>query len=71
MGRDLPERAHDLGREVGALTVAVVTKPFQFEGKVRTRHSDRGLDELHQVVDTLITIPNQRVLALAGKGTNI
>jgi cell division protein FtsZ len=61
----------EVGREVGALTVAVVTKPFQFEGKVRTRHSDRGLDELHQVVDTLITIPNQRVLALAGKGTNI
>jgi cell division protein FtsZ len=49
----------------------VVTKPFMFEGKVRSKHGDRGIDELHQVVDTLITIPNQRLLALAGKGTSI
>jgi cell division protein FtsZ len=42
-----------------------------FEGKVRSKHGERGLDELHQVVDTLITIPNQRLLALAGKGTAI
>lgn len=61
----------EVAREIGALTVGVVTKPFMFEGKVRSKHSDRGIDELHQVVDTLITIPNQRLLALAGKGTSI
>ena len=61
----------EVAREIGALTVGVVTKPFMFEGKVRSKHGERGLDELHQVVDTLITIPNQRLLALAGKGTGI
>jgi cell division protein FtsZ len=61
----------EVAREAGALTVGVVTKPFLFEGKVRMRHAERGLDELHRVVDTVITIPNQRLLALAGKGTPI
>jgi len=61
----------EAAREVGALTVAVVTKPFQFEGRVRARHADSGMDELHRVVDTLITIPNHRLLALAGKDTSI
>jgi len=59
----------EVAREVGALTVAVVTKPFPFEGRVRVKHAERGLDELHRVVDTLITIPNQRLLTLAGKDT--
>ena len=59
----------EVAREVGALTVAVVTKPFPFEGRVRTRHADAGLEELRRVVDTLITIPNNRLLALAGKQT--
>jgi cell division protein FtsZ len=59
----------EVAREVGALTVGVVTKPFPFEGRVRMKHAGHGLDELHGVVDTLITIPNQRLLALAGKGT--
>ncbi len=61
----------EVAREIGALTVAVVTKPFMFEGKVRTRHAERGIDELHGVVDTLITIPNQRLLALAGKNASM
>ena len=61
----------EVAREIGALSVGVVTKPFMFEGKVRSKHGERGIDELHQVVDTLITIPNQRLLALAGKGTNM
>jgi cell division protein FtsZ len=61
----------EVGREVGALTVAVVTKPFPFEGRMRSRYADRGLEELQRVVDTLITIPNQRLLALAGKDTPI
>ena len=59
----------EVAREIGALTVAVVTKPFPFEGRVRTRHADQGLEELRRVVDTLITIPNNRLLALAGKQT--
>jgi cell division protein FtsZ len=59
----------EVAREVGALTVGVVTKPFGFEGKVRLRYAERGLEELHRVVDTLITIPNHRLLALAGKST--
>ncbi len=61
----------EIAREVGALTVAVVTRPFAFEGKYRTKHADRGLDELHTVVDTLITIPNQRLISLAGKTAGI
>jgi cell division protein FtsZ len=59
----------EVAREAGALTVGVVTKPFVFEGKVRMRNAEHGLDELHRVVDTVITIPNQRLLALAGKST--
>jgi len=59
----------EVAREAGALTVGVVTKPFLFEGRVRMRHAERGLDDLHRVVDTVITIPNQRLLALAGKNT--
>ncbi len=59
----------EVAREAGALTVGVVTKPFLFEGRVRQRHAERGLEELHRVVDTVITIPNQRLLALAGKNT--
>ena len=51
--------------------MAVVTKPFQFEGKVRMKHAERGLEELHRVVDTLITIPNHRLLALAGKSAAV
>jgi cell division protein FtsZ len=61
----------EIGREVGALTVAVVTKPFPFEGRSRAKYAEKGLDELQRVVDTLITIPNQRLLALAGKDTPI
>lgn len=54
-------------KELGALTVAVVTKPFAFEGKVRHRNADDGLRSLHDVVDTLITIPNNRLLCLADR----
>jgi cell division protein FtsZ len=61
----------EVAREVGALTVGVVTKPFPFEGRVRMKHAGHGIEELHGVVDTLITIPNQRLLALAGKGTAV
>jgi cell division protein FtsZ len=54
-------------RELGVLTVAVVTKPFGFEGKVRMRKADDGVKALRQVVDTLITIPNDRLSSLADR----
>ncbi|WP_462324644.1 cell division protein FtsZ [Desulfoplanes sp.] len=54
-------------KEIGALTVAVVTKPFQFEGKRRKMQAERGIKELREVVDSIITIPNDRLLTLASK----
>lgn len=54
-------------KEMGALTVAVVTKPFAVEGRVRQRNADDGLQSLQDVVDTLITIPNNRLLCLADR----
>jgi cell division protein FtsZ len=58
-----------LATELGALTVAVVTKPFRFEGKRRHRQSELGLNELRECVDTVITIPNERLLNAVSKGT--
>lgn len=58
-----------IARELGALTVGVVTRPFLFEGKRRKKHADEGLAELRENVDTLIVIPNQRLLAIAGEKT--
>jgi len=58
-----------LAAEVGALTVAVVTKPFTFEGRRRSGLADRGVDELRGSVDTLITIPNERLLNFVDRGT--
>ncbi|MEJ5359449.1 MAG: cell division protein FtsZ [Desulfobacterales bacterium] len=57
----------EICRELGALTVAVVTKPFSFEGKKRALIAEQGLAELKKVVDTAITIPNDRLRALASK----
>lgn len=59
----------EVAKEAGALTVAVVTKPFSFEGSVRRRQAEQGMDALHDVVDTLITIPNDRLLQMVGKDT--
>jgi cell division protein FtsZ len=56
-------------KELGILTVAVVTKPFAFEGRRRSQQAEVGLAELRGVVDTLITIPNQRLLAVVDRGT--
>jgi cell division protein FtsZ len=61
----------EIAREVGALTVAVVTKPFLFEGRKRLKQADEGWRALKAVVDTLITIPNQRLLNIAGKSTSM
>ncbi len=58
-----------LARQAGALTVAVVTKPFQFEGRRRLRQADEGLAELRAEVDTLLVIPNERLLSVVEKGT--
>lgn len=58
-------------KEMGALTVAVVTKPFMFEGSFRSRQAEIGLAELNDVVDTLITIPNQRLLSMVNKQTSM
>jgi len=60
-----------VARELGALTVGVVTKPFHFEGKKRGRQAEDGMRELKANVDTLIAIPNQRLLAVAGRNMSI
>ena len=59
-----------LARELGALTVAVVTKPFAFEGKRRMMQAEQGLAELGQAVDTVICIPNERLMQYVDKGTS-
>src|SRR3954471_1130487 len=60
-----------LAAELNALTVAVVTKPFAFEGRKRLQQADRGLAELKDCVDTVITIPNERLLATLERGTSL
>ena len=60
-----------LARQAGALTVAVVTKPFMFEGRRRLRQADEGLMELRAEVDTLLVIPNERLLSVVDKGTSL
>ncbi|MHB8809349.1 MAG: cell division protein FtsZ [Desulfobulbaceae bacterium] len=60
-----------LSKEGGALTVAVVTKPFYFEAKTRMRNAQRGWDELKKHVDTIITVPNDRLLSLMQKNSTL
>lgn len=57
-----------MAREVGALTVGIVTKPFLFEGRKRMRQAEMGIAEMRKHVDTMIVVPNERLLAVAGKG---
>ncbi len=59
----------EIARELGALTIGVVTRPFSFEGKKRMRQADLGLAELRRAVDTMIVVPNDRILSVVGKGT--
>ena len=61
----------EIAREMGILTVAVVTRPFPFEGGKRLKIADVGLKELEQHVDSLITIPNEKLLSVMGKGTSL
>jgi len=60
-----------IARELGALTVAVVTTPFDFEGPVRMRQALAGLEKLHEQVDSLIVIPNQQILKVVDKNTSV
>jgi len=60
-----------IAKESGALTVGVVTKPFLFEGKRRIRQAEEGITELEKAVDTLIVIPNQKLLSFVGKQTSL
>jgi cell division protein FtsZ len=60
-----------LASELGALTIAVVTKPFRFEGKKRQTQAERGLEELRECVDTVITIPNERLLSTIARTTSL
>src|SRR5881275_812033 len=61
----------ELGQEIGALTVGVVTRPFAFEGRKRSDQAERGIDELRDRVDTLIVIENDRLLQVVEKRTSI
>jgi cell division protein FtsZ len=57
-----------IAREVGALTVGIVTRPFLFEGRKRMRQADQGIADMRKNVDTMIVVPNERLLAVVGKG---
>ena len=61
----------EVARELGALTVGIVTKPFHFEGKKRMRQAEEGLANLRMNADALITIPNQRLLSISGKSMTL
>ena len=60
----------EIARDMGALTIGVVTKPFSFEGKKRDRQAMQGLAELRRAVDTMILVPNDRLLSVVPKGTS-
>ncbi len=61
----------EVARSLGCLAVGVVTRPFRFEGKRRSRQAEHGIQELKQAVDTLITIPNEKLIELAGENTSM
>ena len=60
-----------MAKEMGILTVAVVTKPFAFEGRVRLQNAEQGMDNLKKHVDTLVVIPNDKLLKIVPKGTSM
>jgi cell division protein FtsZ len=59
----------EIAKDIGALTVGIVSKPFPFEGKTRMRNADRGIEAMRKCVDTLIVIPNERVLSIIDRNT--
>src|ERR671926_144078 len=58
----------ELAKQVGALTVGIVTRPFLFEGRKRMRQAEQGIADMRKNVDTMIVVPNERLLAVVGKG---
>ena len=60
----------EIARELGALTIGIVTKPFSFEGRKRAQQASQGLAELRRCVDTMILVPNDRLSAVVPKGTS-
>jgi cell division protein FtsZ len=60
----------EVARELGALTIGIVTRPFSFEGRKRMKQAEQGLAELRRTVDTMIIVPNDRLLSVVGKGTS-
>jgi cell division protein FtsZ len=60
-----------IAKDLGILTVAVITKPFSFEGKKRSALADQGIKELSEYVDSVITIPNEKLLTVVGKGSSL
>ncbi len=68
-GTGATPRVGQIASELGALVIAIVSRPFQFEGKRRMRHADLGLRDLRRSVDTMIVVPNERLLTVVGKGT--
>lgn len=61
----------EIAQEMGILTVAIVTRPFLFEGKVRDRNARKGMDDLRKSVDTIIVIPNQKLLSIVDRNTSL
>ena len=59
-----------LAKEMGALTIGIVTRPFSFEGRKRLRQAEQGLDELRKSVDTVIVVPNDGIMSVVGSGTS-
>jgi cell division protein FtsZ len=59
----------EIAREMGALTIAIVTRPFSFEGRKRAKQAEQGLAEMRRTVDTMIIVPNDRILSVVPKGT--
>lgn len=60
----------EIARDLGSLTIGIVTRPFLFEGKKRMRQAEMGLTELKRLADTVIVVPNERLLSVVGKGTS-
>lgn len=68
-GTGAAPRIGQIASEMGALVIAIISRPFHFEGKKRMRHADLGLRDLRRSVDTMIVVPNERLLSVVGKGT--
>src|SRR5439155_16368917 len=64
-------RIAQIAKAQGSLVVGIVTRPFSFEGKRRLKQAEEGIEELRKNVDTLIVIPNQKLLALVSEGTSL